>query len=54
MEHEGDSNVDGVFWTILKGLVKGVYDLEIRGQVKTIQNKALYKIGNNTEKGPGH
>ena len=31
----------GVFGTILKGLVKGLQDLEIRGLVETIQTTAL-------------
>ena len=31
----------GAFGTIPKGLVKGLYDLEIRGQVETIQTTGL-------------
>ena len=38
---------------IPKGLVKGLRDLEIRGQVETIQTKNIIKIGQNTEKSPG-
>ena len=38
--------VIGVCRTFLKGLVKGAEDLEIRGQVETIQ---IIKIGQNTE-----
>ena len=30
--------VIGVFSTVIKGLVQGLEDLEIRGQVETIQN----------------
>ena len=33
--------VIGALGTISKGLVKGVEDLEIRGQVETIQTTAL-------------
>ena len=33
-----------------KGFVKGLEDLEIRGQIETIQ---IIKIGQNTEKSPG-
>ena len=35
--------VTGALGTILKGLVKGLKDLEIRGQVKTIQTIALLR-----------
>ena len=34
MEHESDSD------TVTKGLVQGLKDLEIRGQVETIQTMA--------------
>ena len=42
MEHEGEISSLGTF---LKGLVKGLEDLEIRGQVETIQTTALLKLG---------
>ena len=35
--------VIGVLRTILKGLVKGLEDLEIRGQVEAIQTIALLR-----------
>ena len=35
--------VIGALGTILKGLVKGQEDLNIKGQVETIQITALYK-----------
>ena len=41
--------VIGVFGTVTKGLLKGLEDLEIGGQVETIQTTALL----NTEKNPG-
>ena len=37
------SNVIGALGTILKGLVKELEDLEIRGQVETIQITALFE-----------
>ena len=33
----------GTFWTILKGLVKGLEDLDIRGQVDTIQTTTFLR-----------
>ena len=39
----------GALRTIPKGLVKGLEDLEIKGQVETIKTK----IGQNTKKMPG-
>ena len=45
--------VVGALGTIHEGLVKGLDDFEIRGQVKTIQNDNIIKIGQNTEKSPG-
>ena len=35
--------VIGALWTIPKGFVKGLEDLEIRGQVQTIQTTALLR-----------
>ena len=35
--------ITGALGTIPKGLVKGLEDLETRGQVKTIQTKSLLK-----------
>ena len=35
--------VIGALVTVTKGLVKGLEDLEIRGQVETIQTRALLK-----------
>ena len=35
--------VTGAFRTILKGLVRGLEDLEIRGQVETIQTTELLR-----------
>ena len=55
MEHEGDSdsNCNWRTWNNPKGLMKGLEDLKIRGQVETIQTKALLRSGQNTEKSPG-
>ena len=36
--------------TVIKNLVKGPEDLEIRGQVEIIQNYSITEIGQNTEK----
>ena len=33
--------VNGTLCTVIKGLVKGLEDLKIRGQMETIQTKAL-------------
>ena len=46
MEHEGDSdtNCGSALGTILKGLAKGLEDLEIRGQVETIQTLRSVRI----------
>ena len=42
----------GALGTIPKSYVKGLEELEIRGQVKTIQPIGSIKIGQNTEKSP--
>ena len=47
------SIVIGALGTISNRLVKGLEDLEIRGQVATIQTIAVIKTGQNTEKIPG-
>ena len=44
--------VVGTLETIPKGLLKRLEDLEIRGQVETIQDRFI-KMGKNTEKSPG-
>ena len=44
--------VIGAFGTDTKGLIKGQEDLEIRGQVETIETSAIMEIGQNTEKIP--
>ena len=46
MEYEGDGDiiVAGALRTIFKGLVKGLEDLEIRGQVDTIKTVALLRL----------
>ena len=43
IEHEGDNCtlVIGAFGTVTKGLLKGLEDLEIGGQVETIKTTAL-------------
>ena len=45
MEHKVDGDIDCSWCTQnhLKGLVKGLENLEIRGQVETIQTTALLK-----------
>ena len=40
---DDDTIVIGALGTIPKGLVKGLKDLEIRGQVKTIQTTTLLR-----------
>ena len=45
MEHESDSAI-GVLSTFTKRLVQGLEDLEIRGQVETIQITALLRLTN--------
>ena len=45
--------VIGVFGIVTKGLLKGLEDLEVEGQVETIQSSALVENGQNTEKSPG-
>ena len=52
MEHEGDVDTNCNLEQSLKGLIKGVEDLEITGQIVTIQ-AILTTIGQNTEKSPG-
>ena len=42
-----------VLGTVTKGLIKRLEDLEIRGQVETIQITAIIEISQNTEKSPG-
>ncbi len=45
MEHESDGViVIGAFGTVTKGLIQGLDDLEIRGQVETIQTTALLRL----------
>ena len=44
--------VIGVLCTVTKGLVQGLEDLEIRGQVETISNR-IAEIKQNTKKSPG-
>ena len=39
--------------TVNEELVKGLEDLEIRGQVETTPNYCIVEIGQNTEKSPG-
>ena len=46
------SVVIGAVWTILKGLVKRLEDLKIRGQVETVQSEV--RIDQITENGLGH
>ena len=43
MEHAGDNYtiVIGAFGTVTKGLLKGLEDLEVGGQVETIQTTTL-------------
>ena len=36
-------NVIGALGTVIKGLIKGLEDMEIRGQVETIQTTALLR-----------
>ena len=45
MEHESDGDTNHSWWTWndLKGLVKGLKDVEIRGKVETIQITAISK-----------
>ena len=40
-----------IFGKVTWGLIHGLEDLEIRGQVETIQTN---KIGHNTERSPGN
>ncbi len=44
--------VIGAFGTVTKILLKGLGDLEVRGQVETIQT-FIIENGQNTEKSPG-
>ena len=37
-------SIIGVQGTVIRGLIKGLEDLEIRGRVKTIQMKALLRL----------
>ena len=41
--------VIGVLGTVTKGLVQGLKDLEMRGQVETIQTTAFMEIDQNTK-----
>ncbi len=44
MEHQVILNVIGAFGTVTKGLLKGLEDLKVGGQVETIQtNNESYK-----------
>ena len=43
MEHEIDSHAIGSFGTVIKGLLKGLEDLEVGGRVETVQTRALLK-----------
>ena len=45
MEHESDSNTNviGVLVNVTKVFAQGLEDLEIRGQVETIQTKVLLR-----------
>ena len=45
--------VIGLLGTVTKRLVKGLEDLEKRGQGETIQNYCIIKISQNTEESPG-
>ena len=47
------SIISGAFSTVTKGLLKGLKDLEVGGQVETIQNHSIIENGQNTEKNPG-
>ena len=42
-EIDGDTNFDWCTWNNPQGLVKGLEDLEIRGQVDTIQTTDLLR-----------
>ena len=55
MEHEseGDTKCNCALGTVTKGLEPRLEDLEIRGQVETIQNDCIIDIGQNTKKSPG-
>ena len=46
MEHAGDNytDCDWCFGTVVKGLLKGLEDLEVGGRVKTIQTTALLRM----------
>ena len=41
--------VNGAFGTITKGLLNGFEDLEVGGQVETIQNDSITENGQKTE-----
>ena len=43
MEHESDDCTNCALGTVTKGLLKGLEDLEVGGQVETIQTTALLK-----------
>ena len=45
--------VIGALSTVIKGLIQGLKDLEIRGWVETIQTTASIEISQKTEKCPG-
>ena len=45
--------VVGAFGTVTKRFLKGLEDLEVSGQVETIQNYYIIENGQNTEKSPG-
>ena len=45
--------VIGAFGTITKGLLKGLEDLEVGGQVEDSPNDSIAESGQNSEKSPG-
>ena len=45
--------VIGAFGTVIKGLLKGLEDLEVGGRVETIQTTTLFRTAGITEKSPG-
>ena len=45
--------VIGAFGTVIRGLLKGLEDMEIRGRVETIQTTTLLKMVRILRKSPG-
>ena len=43
MEHESGDDTNCALGTIPKGLVKGLEELEIRGQIETIQTTVVFR-----------